>query len=72
MTTWLLDDVLDVQVPVGKHDDDWEKEAWETDDEPDWADDDDDDDDWEDDDDVDDDDGDDDDDFDDDDGDDNE
>lgn len=46
MTAWLLEEELGVPVPAGQGDDDWESEAWEKDDTPDWADDDDDD--WED------------------------
>jgi hypothetical protein len=48
MTTWLLVEEFEVQVPTAQGDDDWEQDAWENDDAPDWADDDDDD--WDDDD----------------------
>ena len=48
MKAWLLEEELGVQTPTGRGDEDWEKEAWETDDTPDWADDEDED--WEDDD----------------------
>ena len=37
MTAWLLEEEIGVELPTGQGDEDWEKEAWETDDAPDWG-----------------------------------
>ena len=39
MTTWRLDEALDPRAVgiTGTADDDWEQEAWETDEAPEWA-----------------------------------